>query len=266
MNQQQHQQQQQLFYYLQQQKQQQQLQQAQLNQQSSVKKQPIPSPSQWTPQQAQVYQQYLASQQVKQSPSLRQTRSSNGTPLSHQQQQQVPSRQIPPSLAPPLNKYILRIKQGGTGLIIPESVVKRKRSTLVISSSETTENDESEEEYDREDSDSDSEGGRRSSKRLRATLSSLSQSVPNPSGPFLETGVDDGRKRMLRQTKHDYARLYIYFYSIEFKNDNRSSGKDIIASTNEVLIPIRIEIDLEGFKMRDNFTWNMNGISFDLQE
>jgi chromatin structure-remodeling complex subunit SFH1 len=29
---------------------------------------------------------------------------------------------------------------------------------------------------------------------------------------------------------------------------------------NEVLIPIRVELDVEGFKIRDSFTWNMNGI------
>lgn len=31
------------------------------------------------------------------------------------------------------------------------------------------------------------------------------------------------------------------------------------ASQPEVLVPIRLDIDIEGQKLRDTFTWNKNG-------
>lgn len=33
------------------------------------------------------------------------------------------------------------------------------------------------------------------------------------------------------------------------------------ASLQEVLVPIRLDIDIEGQKLRDTFTWNKNGKS-----
>jgi chromatin structure-remodeling complex subunit SFH1 len=57
--------------------------------------------------------------------------------------------------------------------------------------------------------------------------------------------VDRSIKRALRQSKHDYQRL-------------AAAKSDTVASVNEVLIPIRIEFDIDGFKIKDYFTWNMN--------
>jgi hypothetical protein len=32
------------------------------------------------------------------------------------------------------------------------------------------------------------------------------------------------------------------------------------AVKEDVLVPIRIELEHEGYKLRDTFTWNLNGI------
>lgn len=34
---------------------------------------------------------------------------------------------------------------------------------------------------------------------------------------------------------------------------------DSLASAQEVLVPIRLEFDINGFKVNDQFTWNLNG-------
>lgn len=37
------------------------------------------------------------------------------------------------------------------------------------------------------------------------------------------------------------------------------------ASAPEVLVPIRLDIDIDGQKLRDTFTWNKNGMFFGIQ-
>jgi SNF5 / SMARCB1 / INI1 len=36
---------------------------------------------------------------------------------------------------------------------------------------------------------------------------------------------------------------------------------EALASMKEVLVPIRVEFEVEGLKITDTFTWNMNGTS-----
>ena len=31
------------------------------------------------------------------------------------------------------------------------------------------------------------------------------------------------------------------------------------ATTQDTLVPIRLEFDIDGYKLRDTFTWNLNG-------
>jgi len=36
------------------------------------------------------------------------------------------------------------------------------------------------------------------------------------------------------------------------------------ANFSELLVPIRLDMEIEGQKLRDTFTWNKNGIEFNL--
>ncbi len=48
------------------------------------------------------------------------------------------------------------------------------------------------------------------------------------------------------------------FYSHSFDDKNPSALYEA-AQIPEVLVPIRLDIDIEGQKLRDTFTWNKNG-------
>lgn len=37
-----------------------------------------------------------------------------------------------------------------------------------------------------------------------------------------------------------------------------------IADKQEALVPIRLDLEVEGIKLRDTFTWNLNGTVFEL--
>lgn len=52
-----------------------------------------------------------------------------------------------------------------------------------------------------------------------------------------------------------YQKVY-YFCSYDDKNP---AVLYEAASQSEVLVPIRLDIDIEGQKLRDTFTWNKNG-------
>ena len=42
-------------------------------------------------------------------------------------------------------------------------------------------------------------------------------------------------------------------------DDKNPSALYEAAQVSEVLVPIRLDIDIEGQKLRDTFTWNKNG-------
>lgn len=35
------------------------------------------------------------------------------------------------------------------------------------------------------------------------------------------------------------------------------------ANQPEILVPIRLDMEIDGFKLRDCFTWNKNGMSYE---
>lgn len=41
--------------------------------------------------------------------------------------------------------------------------------------------------------------------------------------------------------------------------DQDAASLLINASAKEILVPIRLDMDIEGQKLRDTFTWNKNG-------
>lgn len=50
------------------------------------------------------------------------------------------------------------------------------------------------------------------------------------------------------------------FYHMHFSYDDKNPvALYETAAQPEVLVPIRLDIDIEGQKLRDTFTWNKNG-------
>lgn len=44
-------------------------------------------------------------------------------------------------------------------------------------------------------------------------------------------------------------------------NDSRLDQLEEQGEKDDMLVPIRLEIELDGYKLRDTFTWNLNGMS-----
>lgn len=158
-------------------------------------------------------------------------------------QQQQQSHKKPSSskntstLLPPINKYAPRLRKGHTSLIKPviSHDEKRKGRFAEVSSEDSFHSSESENEDEPR-------------KRTRREINA-SPSHARKDGESYSFLLDvTRRKRLFPTTKHDYERLL--------------GAQAAQAATREVLIPIRIELDLDGFKYRDQFTWNMNGLFF----
>lgn len=50
-------------------------------------------------------------------------------------------------------------------------------------------------------------------------------------------------------------------YVLSSYDDKNPAALYEAAALSEVLVPIRLDIDIEGQKLRDTFTWNKNGTS-----
>jgi hypothetical protein len=169
--------------------------------------------------------------------------------------QQPQDGKKPLPLLPAINTYVSRIKSGSSSLL--QTLPTRKRKKIIdlplVESEEEEEEEEEEEARSGSESvvdsdqesytdDSDEEGRRR--RRKMRKLQEQMVSKPNPPPPK-EVAIP--RKRAIRQTKHhDYAKLY-------------AAKNPELSSIPEVLVPIRLDLDVEGYKLCDSFTWNMNG-------
>ncbi|KAJ3102242.1 Chromatin structure remodeling complex protein sfh1 [Phlyctochytrium planicorne] len=169
-----------------------------------------------------------------------------GSPLPfYAQQQPQPSLQYRKPLLPYANTYAARLKEGATALLIPgELPGKRRRAAAKASSAAIASvmkgvdvESDSDSDYISEDSDGNivdrkrpRRGGRRSDD------SSEADDVAEPPKPAIPP------RRAVKRTKHDYLLPYY---------------RDQMAATTENLVPIKLEVDLEGFKLKDSFMWNM---------
>ena len=169
--------------------------------------------------------------------------------------QQPQDGKKPLPLLPAINTYVSRIKSGSSSLL--QTLPTRKRKKIIdlplVESEEEEEQEEEDEARSGSESvvdsdqesytdDSDEEGRRR--RRKMRKLQEQMVSKPNPPPPK-EVAIP--RKRAIRQTKHhDYAKLY-------------AAKNPELSSIPEVLVPIRLDLDVEGYKLCDSFTWNMNG-------
>ncbi|KAJ3413795.1 Chromatin structure remodeling complex protein sfh1 [Chytridiales sp. JEL 0842] len=169
-------------------------------------------------------------------------------PPQQQQQQQVPQQPMyPPNPQKPLlpytNTYITRLKEGNSSLLIPVFPVgKRKRNTINNTYAEVDEflSD------DDDDSDASEDGyGRRRSRR-QARNERVQQRAANGEVPLGEGQVKVvQRRRALRKTKHDYLRSSLPYF------------REQAAQVLENLVPIKLDLEIESYKIRDHFMWNL---------
>ena len=58
---------------------------------------------------------------------------------------------------------------------------------------------------------------------------------------------------------HKYQRSHFFSFFTSY-DDHDMAAIHEAAKQNEDLIPIRLDIEIDGQKLRDTFTWNKNGI------
>lgn len=61
------------------------------------------------------------------------------------------------------------------------------------------------------------------------------------------------------------ARLFLS--SFTFFNENSSESElNAVADHEAILVPIRLDIDTDEYRLRDTFTWNVNGMDYELRQ
>lgn len=58
--------------------------------------------------------------------------------------------------------------------------------------------------------------------------------------------------------------ILILFFQYSFDDTDPSANLEN-AAQQEMLVPIRLDMEIEGQKLRDTFTWNKNGMYFHIQ-
>lgn len=170
----------------------------------------------------------------------------NQIPPQYQQQQQQQRMFLPQVAYPTMSNirpsektqgvfstYAARLKNSkDNALLLPESyITKKTRFTGDESEDEFMEEDEDEEEEEEEDSEKEQQETAEKSKPLPGSAVALPPTVDYP--------------KIIRKKNH-------LFYS--------SSDLQRISNIDEVLVPVRLDIDVDSIKLRDRFLWNMNGI------
>jgi hypothetical protein len=170
--------------------------------------------------------------------------------------QKLPDQKKSLPMLPAINSYVSRVRSGSSSLL--QTLPTRKRKKIIDLPVIESEEEEEEEEEEQEDDavsgsgsnvDSDqlsyTDDSDEESRRRRKFKKMQEQMAVKPNPPPKEIVVP--RRRAIRQTKHhDYSKLY-------------AAKKQELSSIPEVLVPIRLELEVEGYKLCDNFTWNMNG-------
>ena len=216
----------------------QQAQQAQLKQQQMMK---IAFLQQ---QQAQQQQQML---QLKQQQMLQQQQ------LKQQQLKQQQKQQAKQQATAPINTYLPRLKAGSTALLVVESVeaVKKRQEALATRRSkwiEYSSDSDSFDEQSREETEEEEEE-EENGVDIETSVEPLNKKKRKPL-PILPNKLPD--KRMRRLPKHEFDKLYFY-------------RSEAFSSLSQVLVPVRIELDFAGFKIRDIVAWNLNEQLFSVE-
>ncbi|KAJ3172741.1 hypothetical protein HK101_011139 [Irineochytrium annulatum] len=166
--------------------------------------------------------------------------------------QMRPPAPVGPQRKPPIpykNTYAPRIREGTTALLAPtEFIGKRKRAAATASASAIKNamkvvDDSDDSDFQDEDEGEvytkrrTSRGGDRATNLLKGD-DSTNGDTPPPTAPV----VVPGRRAVPRTRYHDYPLAYY---------------RDLISNTTEYLVPIRLDLELDGYKLKDSFMWNI---------
>jgi hypothetical protein len=142
--------------------------------------------------------------------------------------------------------YASRLKHSDdNALLLPESyITKKTRFTGNESDDEFNElMEESDEEEEEEEGEEDEEGEQEVSKKQHPVKKEPAKIIPLP-GSAVALPPPTNDQRLIKRKNH------LFYSSMDLNN---------ISEIDEILVPIRLDIDIESIKLRDRFLWNMNG-------
>lgn len=148
-----------------------------------------------------------------------------------------PNRGLPPNAQGLYSTYPARLKQSDdNALLLPSSYLANKKPRFAT---------ESDDDFDEYNEDSDEDGTPSSGMRTRSAAAAASAQVTQGATPG-GGGQGPELRKIIRKKNHLYP-----------------NEKDLERASNmeEVLVPIRLDIDLDDVRLRDVFLWNMNGNS-----
>lgn len=149
-----------------------------------------------------------------------------------------PNRGLPPNAQGVYSTYPARLKQSDdNALLLPSSYLTNKKPRFAS---------ESDDDFDEYNEDSEEEGTPSSGMRTRSAAAAASSAqATQTSTPGGGQGAE--LRKIIRRKNHLYP-----------------NEKDLERASNmeEVLVPIRLDIDLDDVRLRDVFLWNMNGTFF----
>ncbi|RUS21521.1 hypothetical protein BC937DRAFT_92433 [Endogone sp. FLAS-F59071] len=134
--------------------------------------------------------------------------------------------------------YASRIKEGNTALILPNSFLGGKRTR-----GGGDDSDDLDEFLDDSDCGTPFSGVGMHDTRSRGAVGVASANAAAAGREASDLAPVAELKKVTRRTNHVYAS------EVELER---------VAGTEEVLVPIRLDLDLDDVKLRDSFVWNMN--------
>ncbi|KAI9331667.1 hypothetical protein DFJ73DRAFT_856788 [Zopfochytrium polystomum] len=154
-----------------------------------------------------------------------------------------------PKLASYANTYASRLKEGMSALLVPTGPVgKRKRAAATASASAIADMAD-------ESDDSDlSEDGLRRRRRRDLDPRQSNNGLTGATGASGRPPAAEPRppaKRAFKRTKH---------------SNLLPRDLDYLANCGESLVPIRLDLDIEGYKVKDTFMWNLREKSLNPQK
>jgi hypothetical protein len=198
------------------------------------------------------------------------------SPAQLQQQLQQQQRHYPPPVYNPgpsqqtqgvFTSYPARLLQSeDNALLLPPSYTNNKR---VRSSRRDGDRDDSDDDFDEEDSDTvsrmatpgTSTRNRPSTDPAFSTTGTTSTSTATAGAATGAATIDSGSKAATLLQVGAVKEYMNLPKTMRTKNHVYPQQQDInkAAEMKEVLVPIRLDIDLDDVKLRDVFLWNMNG-------